>query len=107
MRLKSINPFNGEVMKEFEAMTLEESAREISTSRVAFRSWKKTPIEERGGYLQAIPGVSGSSRELFAETITREMGKPIAQSLAEIEKCAWLIDSFCGEFRETPPRGDG
>ncbi len=94
MRLKSINPFNGEVMKEFEAMTLEESAREISTSRVAFRSWKKTPIEERGGYLRAISKRLREDQQALAETITREMGKPIAQSLGEIEKCAWLCEYF-------------
>jgi len=30
----------------------------------------------------------------LAETITREMGKPVGQSLAEIEKCAWVIEYF-------------
>jgi succinate-semialdehyde dehydrogenase/glutarate-semialdehyde dehydrogenase len=94
MKLKSINPYTGEVVEEFEAMSLEESVREISISRRAFRSWKKTPVTERGGYLRRISERLRREQQALAGTITREMGKPIAQSLAEIEKCAWLCEYF-------------
>ena len=94
MKLKSINPYTAEVVEEFEAMSLEESAREISISRRAFGSWKKTPVKERGGYLRAISERLRREQQALARTITREMGKPMAQSLAEIEKCAWLCEYF-------------
>ena len=51
-------------------------------------------MPERAGFLQAISRRLRAQQRTFAETITREMGKPITQSLAEIEKCAWLIDHF-------------
>ena len=94
MKLKSINPYTAEVVEEFEAMSLEESAREISISRRAFGSWKKTPVKERGGNLRAISERLRREQQALARTITREMGKPMAQSLAEIEKCAWLCEYF-------------
>ena len=96
MKLVSRNPYTGQVMEEFEAMTFDDTVREIQKSRQAFLQWKKTSVEERAGYLRAISKRLRDQQRTFAETITREMGKPIGQSLAEIEKCAWLVDHFTG-----------
>src|SRR4030042_1017889 len=94
MRLVSQNPYTGQVMGEFEAMTFEDSVQEVQKSRRAFLYWKKASVRERAGHLQAVSRRLRAQQRTFAETITREMGKPITQSLAEIEKCAWLIDHF-------------
>jgi len=94
MRLVSKNPYTGEVIKEFESMNFEESAREVQKSRQAFLYWKKASVQERAGYLRSVSLLLTDQQRSFAETITREMGKPIGQSLAEIEKCAWLLDHF-------------
>ena len=94
MRLVSQNPYTGQVMGEFEAMTFEDSVQEVQKSRRAFLYWKKASVRERAGHLQAVSRRLRDQQRTFAETITREMGKPIGQSLAEIEKCAWLIDHF-------------
>ena len=94
MRLVSRNPFTGQVMEEFEAMSFEDSAQEILRSRQAFLSWKKASVQERGGLLKALSRGLRDQQRTFAEMVTREMGKPIGQSLAEIEKCAWLSDYF-------------
>lgn len=94
MRLVSRNPYTGQVMEEFEAESFEDSARGILRSRQAFLSWKKASVQERAGFLRAISRSLRDQQKTFAQTITREMGKPIGQSLAEIEKCAWLSDHF-------------
>jgi len=85
MNLVSRNPFTGEIIKEFEPMNLGECVQEIQKSRKAFRYWEKAPIQERTGYFRAISKRLREQQRTFAETITREMGKPIGQSLAEIE----------------------
>ena len=90
----SRNPYTGEVLEELEAMGFEESAREVQGARRAFLSWKKASVQERAGYLRAVSKALREQQRNFAETITREMGKPIGQSLAEVEKCAWLSDHF-------------
>jgi len=94
MGLISRNPYTGQVMKEFEAQTLEDSVREAKKSREAFLRWRKASTAERAGFLRPISKLLRAQQRSFAETITREMGKPVTQSLAEIEKCAWLIDYF-------------
>ncbi len=106
MRLVSRNPYTGKVIEEFESMSLEESLPEVEKSRQAFRPWAEAPVRERAGYLRAISEHLRGQQKTFAETITREMGKPITQSLAEIEKCAWLLDHFAehaAEFLEEEP----
>ncbi len=94
MRLVSRNPYTGQAMEEFEAMSFEDSTREILRSRQTFLAWKKVSVQEKAGFLQALSRRLRDQKRTFAETITREMGKPIGQSLAEIEKCAWLSDHF-------------
>ena len=94
MKLVSRNPYTGQVLEEFEAMGFADSVPEVQKSRLAFSDWKKAAVQERGGYLQAIARRLRDQQRTFAETITLEMGKPIGQSLAEIEKCAWLADHF-------------
>jgi succinate-semialdehyde dehydrogenase / glutarate-semialdehyde dehydrogenase len=94
MRLVSRNPYTGRIMGEFEAQTPEGAVREAEKSREAFIRWRKTSAEERAGVLRPVSALLRSRQKTCAEMITREMGKPIAQSLAEIEKCAWMIDYF-------------
>jgi succinate-semialdehyde dehydrogenase/glutarate-semialdehyde dehydrogenase len=94
MRLVSRNPYTGQVVEEFEALSLEDSVREINRSRQAFLSWKAVPAQDRAGYLRVLSKRLKDQSRTFAETITREMGKPIGQALSEVEKCAWLCDYF-------------
>ncbi len=94
MRLVSRNPYTGQVVEEFEALSFEDSVREIQRSRQAFLSWRRVPVQERAGYLRALSKRLKDQSRILAETITREMGKPIGQALSEVEKCAWLSDYF-------------
>ena len=94
MRLVSRNPYTGQVMEEFESLNFETSVLETQRSRRAFHSWKKMPVEERAESLRAISRRLREQQKTLAETITREMGKPVGQSLAEIEKCAWVTEYF-------------
>jgi len=94
MRLLSRDPFTGQVVEEFEAVSFKNSVQEVWKSRQAFLSWKKATIQERASFLRAISSGLRQRQKNFAETITREMGKPIGQSMAEIDKCAWISDYF-------------
>ncbi|HEX5932687.1 MAG TPA: NAD-dependent succinate-semialdehyde dehydrogenase, partial [Pseudorhizobium sp.] len=66
----------------------------LSAAAKAQKAWRRVPVEKRvellGGMARALRG--GKAR--YAEMITREMGKPIAESEAEIEKCAYNCDFY-------------
>lgn len=67
----------------------------INTAEEAFRYWKKTTVAERIAYIQNLRNKLQEHREHYATLITQEMGKPIMQSLAEVDKCGVLCDYYC------------
>ncbi|AKB54672.1 Succinate-semialdehyde dehydrogenase [NAD] [Methanosarcina barkeri 227] len=51
-------------------------------------------VEERTKYFSRAEKVIRQNTEIYAEIITKEMGKPIRQSRDEIEECACLCDYY-------------
>jgi succinate-semialdehyde dehydrogenase/glutarate-semialdehyde dehydrogenase len=92
--IQSVNPFTEEVMKEFPLMTAPELNRQVQESREAFLAWRDVPVAERAKYAKKLAAVLRAEKRVYAELITKEMGKAIKESLAEVEKCAWLADYY-------------
>ncbi len=92
--IKSVNPATGEMIGDFELDTRYIVENKIKLSGKDFREWKGTMPIDRSMYLENIAGLLRERKQELAEIITREMGKPIKQSQAEIEKCAWLNEYF-------------
>lgn len=66
----------------------------LNTADNAFQEWKKTPFSERQKLLTNVARLLLLHKEQYAQLITQEMNKPIAQSIAEIEKCAGLAEYY-------------
>ncbi len=94
MTLKSINPFTNEVIEEFNSFSNEEVDKRISKSKKAFEEWKRTSFSYRKELMLKVATLLSEGSELMGRTITEEMGKPLSESKAEVEKCAWV----CGHY---------
>jgi len=92
--IQSINPYTEEVMQEFTLMTRAELDEQIERSRAAFKRWRDIEVSERTVFIKKLADQLRTEKRRYAELITREMGKPIKESLAEIEKCAVLADYY-------------
>lgn len=66
----------------------------LNNSQKAFQKWKEIPFEERQKLFKNISKILLERKEEFAKIITKEMNKPISQSVAEIEKCAVMCDYY-------------
>jgi len=97
MKIQSINPYTEEVMREFELMRPDDVGREIEKSRLAFSAWAELSIPERSAYIKKLGDHLRAEKRRYAEIMTREMGKPIRESVSEIEKCAWLCDYYAAK----------
>lgn len=92
--IQSRNPYSGEILAEHKEYTSEEINEALEQSVRTFREWKETTFKERSGLMKKAAEELRKNKQEYAETMTREMGKPISQSNAEIEKCAWVCDYY-------------
>jgi acyl-CoA reductase-like NAD-dependent aldehyde dehydrogenase len=88
MAIQSINPATEEVMTTFEETTDAEVDGALAQAQRAFEHWRTTSFEERSDKLRRAAGYLRQHRDELARLATLEMGKPIAQAEAEVEKCA-------------------
>tara|TARA_R110002020_G_scaffold21009_3_gene71280 strand:+ start:37510 stop:38868 length:1359 start_codon:yes stop_codon:yes gene_type:complete len=91
---RSVNPYNGELLYEFRELDKEQINERLAISEIAFKAWKNTTFSERSQLLLRTAAVLERNKETYATVITREMGKPISQSIAEVEKCAWVCKYY-------------
>lgn len=92
--IRSVNPFTEEVMNEFMTMSPAEVLSIIARSRAAFANWRARPITERLAHVTRLAEVLRTEKRNCAELMTKEMGKPIKDAMAEVEKCATLCDYY-------------
>lgn len=92
--MKSINPTTQEVLKEFENFSYDYCLKELRNSKRVFNKWKKTSFDTRKRYLKRLESVLLKNKNEYAKIMTLEMGKPITESVKEIEKCAWVCRYF-------------
>jgi succinate-semialdehyde dehydrogenase/glutarate-semialdehyde dehydrogenase len=92
MMIVSINPANGKELGRYELHDDAFVDKALTAAANAQKAWRKVPVEERVGLLKNMAEALRSGKSRYAEMITREMGKPIAES--EIEKCAYNCDFY-------------
>lgn len=100
MKFKTINPATEEVIGEYETMHRDEVFTIAEASRAAFLKWRDLDVAERTPYALRLADVLRAHRAKYAELITTEMGKPIREAEAEIEKCAWTAEVYAGSAAE-------
>lgn len=92
--LTSVNPVNNKIIKSYDEFTSHEVENIVSLSDNAFLSWKQTSFSARAELMKNAARVLRENSEEYSVLMTLEMGKPILQSRAEVEKCAWVCDYY-------------
>jgi succinate-semialdehyde dehydrogenase/glutarate-semialdehyde dehydrogenase len=94
MKIKSINPYTEEINWIYDSYSIGECRDQIENSRAAFSGWSSLSVEKRAKYFTNVGEMLRQNTDIYAEIITKEMGKPIRQSRSEVQKCAWLCDYY-------------
>ena len=94
MKFKTINPATEEVISEYELMPREKVIDVAKESHDVFQEWRNLDILERASYFRNLAVVLSNKKDYYAKLMTIEMGKPLKQSLSEVEKCAWTAEFY-------------
>ncbi len=92
--IRSINPSSEEVLAEFDPWSAAQVDAALDAAVQAQRAWRARSVEERAEVLRSVAALLRDRSERYAQLITMEMGKPITEALAEVEKCAVGVEHY-------------
>ncbi len=90
MVLRSINPATGEPLGEHREHDEAELRMILLEASCAFEGWRRTPLPARAAALVRAAETLEARRDELARQMALEMGKPVTQGRAEVDKCAWV-----------------
>ncbi|WP_313579156.1 NAD-dependent succinate-semialdehyde dehydrogenase [Chishuiella sp.] len=92
--IKSINPFNNELVKEFEIMSNDQVDQIVDKADEAFKSWKNTSFDERAKIIHKVASIMRDRKQELGKLATLEMGKLLRESIYEVELSANIFDYY-------------
>ena len=94
MSMQSVNPATGEILERLEETTAPELDRMLTAAHEAFLAWRTTPFATRAQMMRVAARLLRERADAYARTMSLEMGKPIVQAEAEVEKCAMTCEYY-------------
>jgi succinate-semialdehyde dehydrogenase/glutarate-semialdehyde dehydrogenase len=94
MSIQSVNPATGEVLETFAETPPAEIERILAAAHAAFLEWRTVPFAARSERMREAARVLRAAKAEHARTMVLEMGKPIVQAEAEVDKCAWACEYY-------------
>src|SRR5690625_3102516 len=104
--IQSVNPYTKEVLNEYSAFTPEVVTEKLRIANLAYENWKQTSFTHRKELLYKTANLLEERVEKYAMLISKEMGKPVSQAIAEVNKCATVWRFYgdnAAEFLQRKP----
>lgn len=92
--IETTNPYTNNKIKSYTKFTSKKVNSMLKTADNTFKEWKLVSLKDRVKLLDNVANVLHQNIESYSKLITDEMGKPISESKAEIEKCILLCDFY-------------
>ena len=94
MSIQSVNPATGEILETFDETYGPELEQILALAHEAFLEWRNVPVAASAPKMREAGRLLRARRAEYARTMTLEMGKPIVQGEAEVDKCAWVCEYY-------------
>lgn len=93
------NPATGETLAIFPLGTKEDTIKAIDAAEKAFPMWKKTPAPKRGDIILKAASIMKEKKDELGETVSKEMGKIIAEGKGDVQESVDFLEYIAGEGR--------
>jgi succinate-semialdehyde dehydrogenase/glutarate-semialdehyde dehydrogenase len=94
MAIRSVNPATEDELASFEEHTPDDVERALARAWDARAGWRDTQVSTRAARFAELAALLRHDRPRLAALLTAEMGKPIVEAEAEVDKCAWTAEWF-------------
>jgi succinate-semialdehyde dehydrogenase/glutarate-semialdehyde dehydrogenase len=91
---QTVNPATGEKGPAYQGCTVDRALSIAADVQRAQIAWRRTGFKERAPLMKNAAKVIRDNSLRYAKLMTDEMGKPITDGLAELEKCASCCEYF-------------
>ena len=95
----TVDPATNRELGRYRAMTDADIEAVLAEVSAAQRVWADTAVESRTAVLLRAAAILRARSTELAALATAEMGKPVSEAIAEVEKCAWVLEHYA----ETSP----
>ncbi|RQO29799.1 succinate-semialdehyde dehydrogenase [Taibaiella sp. KBW10] len=95
--ITSINPYTGKSIRKYKEDTPKIIAQKLERAHEARAAWSALPLSKRAGYLKKLAQYILKHKDTLGGIATAEMGKPITQSIIELEKCAFTLNYYADQ----------
>jgi len=92
-QISTVNPSTGEEIGTFSTMDKNQVIGLVGKAKRAYPEWKKD-YERRRSYIYNLVEYLKKNKTELATVATSEMGKPLKESIGEVEKCAWALEFY-------------
>jgi len=94
MAIQTINPATGMIDKTFSEHTVKEVNQSIDLANKVFAQWREVSFKEKAKLMKNAAAILREKKHDYGRILTTEMGKPVVQAIAEVEKCALVCDYY-------------
>ena len=100
MAITSINPATGKPIRTYQEMAPDAAAAAVVQAHSAWQAWRSIPFSRRAPLMKKAASLLRQRKSELSTLMADEMGKPLAQGVAEVEKCAWVCEYYA-DFAES------
>ena len=100
MTITTVNPATEETLAEFPEMSASQIEDILRNTDAAFQAWRRVGLKDRVKRLRGLAARLREREAEYAELMSREMGKPLAEGEGEVQKCAWVCDYYAENAAE-------
>ena len=90
----TLNPATGERLAEYPALSDADVDAALDRAATAQVGWSDASFDQRAAVFRRAAELLRTGADALALLVTREMGKPLAEARAEVEKCATACDWY-------------
>ena len=94
MTYRSVNPYDGQILKTFDELTDNQLETALATADTCFKSWRHTTFSQRADVVAKAAAIMRSRVDEYARPVTIEMGKRIEEARSEVALSADILDYY-------------